>query len=435
MNHEAYSAGKGDDTARWLSRRDLGAPISSNTGAVDLPFQRWFRFKEAYSPAFVQDTLASVNYEVNHVLDPFGGSGTTALTAKMLGADSTSIEVNPFMADLIRAKTTNVCPAQFAENCQCIIDQNEIIEDDLAIIEGAPPTLRQPGKNGRFVFSTEAFGTLRALYRQSLSLPPAEARLARVLIASIIVECSNVVINGKGRRYRREWQRRNLSKADILEKFLLSAKKIEHDLQDFQIANTSQHRVLNGDSREKLKNVASADLAIFSPPYPNSFDYTDVYNLELWMLGYLNSRDDNYTLRSKTLRSHVQIKWPTIENSFRSPLLNETYNTLVEKRNILWNRNIPEMLLGYFDDLKSILIGISNIIPNNHHAVAAVGDSQYAGVKINVAEILGQIAQTCGFKVESIHSIRSMRTSAQHGGDFELKESAIRLKLQKDLKS
>ncbi len=32
--------------------------------------------------------------------------------------------------------------------------------------------------------------------------------------------------------------------------------------------------VLRGDSRELLGSIDEADLAVFSPPYPNSFDYT-----------------------------------------------------------------------------------------------------------------------------------------------------------------
>lgn len=49
------------------------------------------------------------------------------------------------------------------------------------------------------------------------------------------------------------------------------------------------------------------DLAVFSPPYPNSFDYTDVYNIELWTLGYIRDAASNQRLRSATLSSHVQI--------------------------------------------------------------------------------------------------------------------------------
>jgi len=48
---------------------------------------------------------------VNRVLDPFGGSGTTALTCGFLGIDSISLEVNPFLADLIAAKLTPTLPS------------------------------------------------------------------------------------------------------------------------------------------------------------------------------------------------------------------------------------------------------------------------------------------------------------------------------------
>ena len=60
----------------WLAAQNFAAPVSSNVGAGNLPFQRWFRFKEAYSPAFVMDAIADCNYPVRQLLDPFGGSGT-----------------------------------------------------------------------------------------------------------------------------------------------------------------------------------------------------------------------------------------------------------------------------------------------------------------------------------------------------------------------
>ena len=68
-------------------------------------------------------------------------------------------------------------------------------------------------------------------------------------------------------------------------------------------------RRIGGDTRKRMADLDGPfDLILFSPPYPNSFDYTDIYNLELWVLGYLASAEDNLTLRRATLRSHVQIK-------------------------------------------------------------------------------------------------------------------------------
>jgi hypothetical protein len=95
------------DVADWFAQYAEVGPTSSNQGAANLPFQRWFRFKEAFSPKFVADTLTSLPYRVERCLDPFGGSGTTAVTCRMLGISSVSVEVNPFLADLIEAK---LCP-------------------------------------------------------------------------------------------------------------------------------------------------------------------------------------------------------------------------------------------------------------------------------------------------------------------------------------
>ena len=102
-----------DDAAlykNWVSRR---APenLSTNAGAPVIAFQGWRQFKEAFAPELVEsaicETAASLGRAVKSCLDPFGGSGTTALTCQFLGVLPTTIEVNPFLADLIAAKLSD----------------------------------------------------------------------------------------------------------------------------------------------------------------------------------------------------------------------------------------------------------------------------------------------------------------------------------------
>ena len=418
-----------EETAtKWLSAQNPAAPVSSNMGSGKLPFQRWFRFKEAYSPAFVTETIAACDYPVRLVLDPFGGTGTTALTARMQGLDSTSIEVNPFLADLIRVKVTPISPASFTLSCRRLVDKTTVGKADYWKIEGAPATLVEPGVKDRYVYARETYGALRALNRQIALLSEPEARLARVLLGSILVDCSNVIINGKGRRYRKNWETRRITQDDVFERFEAAVTRAVEDLICFNNYSPSQHRVYTDDARTRLKGIRSADLAIFSPPYPNSFDYTDVYNLELWMLGYLQSKEDNRGLRVRTLRSHVQIKWPKLEASTLTPLLMAVKKALDERRADLWNRNIPEMVVGYFADLQSVLISLSRIVRAGGYVVVAVGDSQYGGVRIDVAGILTEIAFRCGYDIEGKAGLRSIRASAQHGGGFDLSETAVWLR-------
>src|SRR5690242_15326384 len=77
----------------WFTRLELGdTPASSNVEAQDLPFQRWYRFKEAFSPRFVSAAIASLDRRPSVCVDPFGGSGTTALTSQFLGVKPATIE-------------------------------------------------------------------------------------------------------------------------------------------------------------------------------------------------------------------------------------------------------------------------------------------------------------------------------------------------------
>ena len=411
--------------AEWLGLYSEEAPTSSNQGTAKLPFQRWFHFKEAFSPKFVADTLGSLPYKVKNCLDPFGGSGTTAMTCRMLGISSTSVEVNPFLADLIEAKLSPVAPAAFCAAYERLITGLEITAADTIPIAGMPPTLVAPGLKDRYVFPTDVYSTARAILRASESMEPDQARLLRVLLGSVLVPNSNVVINGKGRRYRGAWQSNEKSRSDLIGSLDAAVDVAAADLTMFSGLPRGQYKVLRGDARAALAEVGEADVAIFSPPYPNSFDYTDVYNLELWMLGYLNSAPDNRALRHRTLRSHVQMKWQPTPRYASSAMLDVTLQTLRSARADLWNRNIPEMVGFYFDDLCRVFQQLARILSRGRHVVVAIGDSQYAGVHIDVASILIESLVGLGFKLTERGAIRSMRNSSQHGGAFELSEHCL----------
>lgn len=412
--------------AQWLGSYKEDAPTSSNQGVAAMPFQRWFRFKEAFSPKFVADTITDLPGRIETCLDPFGGSGTSALTCRMLGISSHTIEVNPFLADLIESKVTPLSGAQVANDYDRIIRQLVVTDADHQVAQGMPKTFLQTDHSDRYVFETDVFAHARAINRSIETLPLATRRLLRVLLGSTLVPNSNVVINGKGRRYRRNWQDRRKTSGDLLRSLDDAVNAAVDDLVRYSVPPSGDvHSVLRGDSREMLRKVKKADVAILSPPYPNSFDYTDVYNVELWMLGYLASADDNKALRGRTLRSHVQIKWCDETKSRRSDAVMDTVLELQAIRGNLWNRNIPEMIAYYFDDLHSIFQEFKRILRIGQHAVVAIGDSRYGGKLIDVATLLAAEIRPLGFELREGRAMRSMRASSQHGGDFTLREHCL----------
>jgi len=130
-----------NDAAHWLGQYAEAAPTSSNQGTENVPFQRWFHFKEAFSPKFVTDTLTSLPYRVTNCLDPFSGSGTTSVTCRMLGIGSEGVEVNPFLADLVEAKLTPLPAAKFCKDYERVISSAKIHGQDKKLVAGMPSTM------------------------------------------------------------------------------------------------------------------------------------------------------------------------------------------------------------------------------------------------------------------------------------------------------
>jgi hypothetical protein len=266
---------------QWTRGRVLPC-YGTNTGADELPFQRWRHFKEAFAPEIVAQAIAESKIPVLRCLDPFGGSGTTGLACQFLGVHPVIAEVNPFLADLIAAKLSKY-------------NLNHLVRD-LALVAGvaarsrvganrvfknAPATFVEPG-DGRWIFDRLTADRIAVILTAIDNLRNRTSRrLFRVLLGGILVEVSNVTVNGKGRRYRKNWDQRQRQHSSVDSLFFASAQSAISDLHRFSERKATNFDLVRGDSRKLIKKVAPCDLAVFSPPYPNSFDYTDVYNIEL----------------------------------------------------------------------------------------------------------------------------------------------------------
>lgn len=415
----------------WLKGLVDGAPISSNLPSQNLPFQRWYRFKEAFSPLMVAESLNGLGFWPQTCLDCFGGSGTTALTCQFLGIEPTTIEVNPFLADLIEAKLASYDRATLVNDFAGVVKKSVARSVDLRTIrhKAWPTTMVEPGVGERWIFPRETFRRVLTL-RQAIDEVdnPVHRRLLRVLLGSILVDMSNVVISGKGRRYRGNWRAQQKSPRDVIDAFQSAFQAALFDITAHGSRACDTYHVLRGDARAKIDEVEQVDVALFSPPYPNSFDYTDIYNVELWVLGYLNSRADNTQLRNATLRSHVQIHRDMSWEGLDSKRLHKTVHALKRQGEKLWDPLIPDMVGAYFCDLVAILKSLRAKLNPRGAVLMTVGDSRYVDVLIDVGDILRELAPGAGYVCEAVTPIRAMKTSAQQGWQVSLSEDLVRLR-------
>jgi hypothetical protein len=410
----------------WTRSR-VPVVVGTNTGSEPLAFQNWRRFKEAFVPELVQravvETSEALGRPVRACLDPCAGSGTTPLACQFLGVEPVAIEVNPFLADLIEAKLTVVDEALVARRCGEVI-ASKVVVDPAAYYASAPATFVEPGVDGRYLFARQIAERLASLATAVSKVPEESiARLLRVLLASASLDVCNATVSGKGRRYRRNWASLEHSVLDLDTAFVQAVKAAVFDITRYARRKVRNYDLRRGDARTAVSGVPDVDLVVFSPPYPNSFDYTDVYNIELWVLGYLQSGSDNASLRASTLRSHVQIK-RDFSFATQVPLVERAIEQL-RSAPALWNKNIPDMIGAYFADLGIILRGVRAKLPHKGRVYMLVGDSRYGGVDVPVASALIEMADGLGFEVLSAEPFRSMRASPQQGGRQELAETLL----------
>lgn len=410
----------------WTGGRTV-AVIGNNVESKQLPFQSWRPFKEAFAPEVVHRAIKETPGTVERLLDPFGGSGTSALSSQFLGVHPTTIEVNPFLAELIEAKLSTydieTLTTEFARVISTLQSDRKTQKDYLA---GMPATFVEPGAKGRYIFPRSVADRLAQLLAaiEETGCPNCR-RLFRVLAATVSLDVSNVVISGKGRRYRKNWKSRESSSHEVERLFSSKALDAIRDIARYGQRQHLGYSLLRGDSRSLISEVNNQDVAVFSPPYPNSFDYTDVYNVELWLLGHITDSKSNRSIRQKTLRSHVQIKREYESKSIGSQRLSMTLEELNSARGNLWSKDIPEMVASYFFDMSTVLSGVSSKLREKGRLYCIVGDSQYAGVTIPVAQILAEIDRSCGLQLLSSETFRSMRASPQQGGRQELPETLL----------
>lgn len=413
----------------WTAGRHV-PNYGTNDGASPIAFQNWHHFKEAFPPELIARAVQSSDRPVVRCIDPFGGSGTTALACQMLGINSDTIEVNPFLADAIRAKLASYDLDSLIDDFMTVrrLSRSKTAATAEDIFRHVPPTFIQRPNSERWIFHNTVANRLAAILDATTAIESeTNRRLMRVIVGGFLTEVSNVVVSGKGRRYRRNWQHLTPNPDRVEMLFAQRTEQAISEIQQFSrrpVVTANLHR---GDARTTQID-GPFDLSVFSPPYPNSFDYTDVYNLELWMVGYLREASENRALRNATLTSHVQLVREYAAAPPGSTSLEKCLVALEQSLDSLWSPWIPKMIGGYFADLTGVVDRVWSLLQPTAQTWIVVGDSQYANTHIPVATILLELADTHGWIVAHHEPIRHMKSSPQQGWKAKLVETLLVLK-------
>lgn len=289
---------KAETRSRLRLAREYEGLVVAN-GNDRLPIHRWFRFKESFSADLLKKVLGDLELRRNKIrlLDPFCGVGTSLVASQELSLagyfiEATGIERNPFISFV--AKTKVNWPN---------MDAKEIRHFSSSALASPSASSQSLPRNSSFLTSrcmtTYMARRLMGVAERIRALGTGHNRQALMLgLASAIEPLSKTRKDGRALRIVAKPQTRM---ATILaDRWDAIAEDI--GLMQRTVGKVPIPKVLHGDGRRpSSKGLAagSHDLVFTSPPYPNNIDYTEVYKLELWLLGYVTSAKEFLDLRPR----------------------------------------------------------------------------------------------------------------------------------------
>lgn len=249
------------------------------------------------------------------------------------------------------------------------------------------------------------------------------------LIVSAMQNC-NATRDGKCLRYRDSWQNNIYNRDTFLSSLQANLSLMIEDIKQYPI--TEQPTILTGDARTILSssNIEKFKLYITSPPYLNTFDYTDIYRPELFLGQFIKNRDELYNLRLRTIRSHIQAKWDNPFISNFGELYKNSMQHIYQHKNELMHKRIPVMIQAYFEDMLNVLKQLRNKADKNAQLWMVVSNSAYADKEIPVDLIIAEMANLANWKLKEVGVLRDIkRRKTKHSPNINtLRESVIILK-------
>ncbi len=402
---------------------DKGLNFVSNKNR---PVHRWTKYIEGFSEEFVFNSFDRFSLEEDNViLDPFAGSGTVNVCAKMRNLESVGIELNPTICRILRAKT------DWKTNPASILQAYEELSFDTPAGIEAPQFLRTNKQ-----FNPGILQNILRIKEQLLQVQDTSIRqYLDVAFLSILLPSSNL---RRSPSIGYDWDKsENLEDELPIRLFDESVRQIVDDLhymRDRYDIETPSH-VYTADSKVlDLSNEYVFDAVVTSPPYLNSFDYAGNYKLEIGWLDDASSTKDLRHLRdrmilcdnvSRRMIRNYASQPRLFEHEWLDYLMSAVRPRMVERVGIR-RTDYSILLRKYFEDIFLVLQKVLGAMRDNGHVAWVVGDSLILDVYVPTDLLTMEIAEVVGFTPIGMEVGRVRRSGIRRR--FKLRESVLYFK-------
>lgn len=370
----------------------------------------WHPYYASYSEYFVEDMLDYLGAnESSIVLDPWMGSGTTALVCQKRGIKSFGIDINPVMVIFSKAKTRNLIELNLDSIGNAIketashvkLAEDEFLNNEdtlefvsdkhLNVLNKIQLAIDDVCKHHSDISDAPLSETIRAFYFAVLF------RCLRYVGKFKIGKNPTWLVN--------EIRKARTDEVDTYHLFYHYVKAMIKDLETYytNILNCdySYPSLYEGDSKKMIFPDCTADNIITSPPYLTRIDYAVSTKPELLFLGYKQDTDFDRVRRATMGAPVIADKNIDINEKWGSCICSFLKQVKEHHAKASQSYYLP-IFLQYFRDAFESLHEIKRVLKPNGKACLVVQSSYYKDVEAKLGEMYVEMAQSLNLEAQII---------------------------------
>jgi len=410
----------------------------------DRAFHDWYRFVLSFPPHLVRDYIQKFGLnQKSIVLDPFCGTGTTLVEAKLAGMKTIGLEGNPFPHFASSVKTDwNLDPDELTTRTRQVAEKvlavfkSQGIDDNLSFGDLKGLELKKlPPETEKLILTNSI--SLLPLHKtlvlfECLKQYESEPFYRHALLAlgnALVFKISNLHFGPE------VGVKKPKDDVPVVSNWLIGIEKIANDLRQVAGEIFLDSKIHLADARNlEVIEPNSVDAVITSPPYPNEKDYTRTTRLESVLLGFINSKEELRELKKRLVRSNTRgIYKGDDDDQWVSdfPKIQRIADEIEKRRIELgkdsgFERLYPRAAKLYFGGMAKHLADLRRVLRPGAQLAYVVGDqASYLRVMIRTGQILGDIAQKLGYELVDIDLFRTRLATATKQ---QLREEVVILK-------
>jgi len=394
----------------------------------------WYRFVLSFPPHLVSDYLDKFGLGPGHcILDPFCGTGTTLVEAKLRGINAIGVEAHPVAHLASEVKTDwSVDSSELLEHASHVATLTnrslfaDGISDDILPGDGNPrhAALRTLDEECERLLLSQSISPL-PLHKTLTLLKYLEKERDDRYYRHEILALAKVLVTQIGNlRFGPEVGIGEIKKdAPVVNTWLSQVSAMSEDLQNLHSLHDVSTRVYLRDARDigQFLEPASIDAVITSPPYPNEKDYTRTTRLESVILGFIKTKQDLRNLKHTLVRSNTRTVYKGDEDDkwvSHHPEIQRIADSIEKRRIELgktsgFERLYPRVTRLYFGGMARHLSELRRVLKPGASLAYVVGDqASYLRVMIRTGQLIGDIAKSLGYELVNIDLFRTRLATA-----------------------